>query len=76
MKLVFNSKAQMAVQHPLEKFESWPKDTYFFCPKCALDNLELLFDSGLERFVRCTACGSLWIISASPCNMPAQAALI
>ena len=61
MLLTFKSKPQMRLYYPLEMFEPWPKDTFSFCPKCGLDNFEMLLDWGLERYMRCNLCGSLWI---------------
>ncbi len=68
----FWSKAQMELYFPLEKFEPWPEDTFSFCPKCAFDSFELLFDSGLQRFVRCAVCGALWIVNLSARSVPAR----
>jgi len=51
----------MRLYYPLEMFEAWPKDTFSFCPKCALDSFEPLLDNGPEHYIRCKVCGSLWI---------------
>jgi hypothetical protein len=73
----FWSKGQMRLYLSMEKFEPWPEDTFSFCPKCAFDSFELLLDSGLERHIRCTVCGSLWIVHALASNSKlAEAAII
>jgi hypothetical protein len=61
----FWSKAQMSFFVPIGSFEDWPEGTYSFCPQCAMDSFELLFKNRTESYVRCRACGALWVINAA-----------
>ena len=72
----FWSKAQMSFFVPLERFELWPEGTYSFCPRCAMDSFELLYQNKTEAFVRCSACGKYWIINPALTHIRYEAAVV
>lgn len=62
----YNSKSQMGLYIPLEKFERWPDGTYSFCPRCGLDMFELLCQAEHLSYIKCSVCGAQWITGARP----------
>ncbi len=61
----FKSKKELGINLGRNDFSEWPSATYTFCPKCGLDNFELLYEDSSDIYIRCKICNSLWNIKSA-----------